>query len=140
MMESKVKWYGDMSFVGETGSGHCVVMDGAPAAGGRNLAARPMEMVLIGLGGCNAFDLVSTLKQRNRDLRGLEIRIQARRADQQPAVFTHIDLLYVVTGLGIDKEEVEAIVSLSMKKLSSVASMLAKTAKIEYEIEFKESS
>ncbi len=139
-MESKVKWYGDMSFVGESGSGHCVVMDGAPAAGGRNLAARPMEMVLMGLGGCNAFDLVSELKQRKQNLQGLEIRIRATRADGEPAIFTHIHLLYVVTGCGIDKQEVEAVVRLSTEKLSSVSSMLAKTAKIEYEIEFSESS
>ena len=124
-----------MSFVGETGSGHTVSMDGAPEAGGRNLAPRPMEMVLSGLGGCSSFDIVKLLRDAKQNVSGVELELEATRADSVPAVFTHIKGHFVVSGHGIDDAEVAKAVSLSASRLSSVAKMLEKSAVIEWDYE-----
>ena len=137
-MEVRVKWTGEMSFVGESGSGHVVAMDGAPQFGGRNLAPRPMEMVLIGLGGCNSFDIVKLLKDAGQDVRDVELHLEAERADAAPAVFTRIKGLYKVTGCKLDENEVRKAVELSARERSSVSKMLEKTACITYDYEIVE--
>ncbi|MDD9806586.1 MAG: OsmC family protein [Gammaproteobacteria bacterium] len=137
-MKAKVKWTGYMSFVGESGSGHCVSMDGAPEAGGRNLAPRPMEMVLMGLGGCSSFDIVKMLKAAGQDVRDVEIRLEAERADTEPAVFTRIRGHFTVSGHAISDDEVRKAVRASAEKHSSVSKMLEKTADIKYDYEIVE--
>jgi len=137
-MKAKVKWTGYMSFVGESGSGHCVTMDGAPEAGGRNLAPRPMEMVLMGLGGCSSFDIVKMLKAAGQDVRAVEIRLEAERADTEPAVFTRIRGHFTVTGRAIADDEVRKAVRASAETHSSVSKMLEKTADIKYDYEIVE--
>ncbi len=137
-MKAHVKWIGDMSFVGESGSGHTVAMDGAPQFGGRDLAPRPMEMVLLGLGGCNGFDIVKLLKDAGQDVRGVELQLEAERADATPAVFTRIRGRYTVTGCGLDERKVRQAVELSAQRHSSVSKMLEKTAQITYDCEIVE--
>ncbi len=137
-MQARVKWVGDMSFVGESGSGHAVSMDGAPEFGGRNLAPRPMEMVLLGLGGCNGFDIVKLLKEAGQDVTGVELQLDAERADAGPGVFVHIKGHYTVTGRGLDESEVKKAVEASARLHSSVSRMLEKTAYISYDYEIVE--
>jgi putative redox protein len=134
-MNVRVKWTGNMTFVGETGSGHAVVMDGPPEHGGRNLAVRPMEMVLLGLGGCSAFDVVSTLKKSRQQIDGCEVSIEAERADAVPAVFTRIHVRYQVIGSDLSDKQVQRAVALSAEKYCSVSVMLAKTAHMTYDYE-----
>ncbi len=137
-MEARVKWVGDMSFVGESGSGHAVAMDGAPRFGGRNLAPRPMEMVLIGLGGCNGFDIVKLLKDAGQKVHGVELHLEAERADTEPAVFTRIKGRYTVTGYDLDERQVRQAVESSAERHSSASRMLEKTARITYDYEIVE--
>src|SRR5210317_1870134 len=101
-MKCVVKWLDHMSFVGESASGHSVVMDGAPDAGGRNLGVRPMEMLLLGLGGCTAFDVVSILEKSRQQISGCEVEIEAERADEIPKVFTRIHIHFIVSGRELD--------------------------------------
>jgi putative redox protein len=124
-----------MSFVGESASGHSVVMDGAPEAGGRNLGIRPMEMLLLGLGGCTAFDVVSILHKSRQQISDCEVEIEAERADTIPRVFTHIRLHFIVSGRGLDKTKVSKAVSLSADKYCSASRMLEKTATITHDFE-----
>ena len=131
-MECTVRWSGDgMSFIAETGSGHLATMDGSPEGGGRNLAPRPMEMVLLGTGGCTAYDVVLILKRGRHDVRGCEVRLVAERADTDPKVFTRIAFHFIVRGRGLKREVVERAVQLSHDKYCSASAMLAPTAKIE---------
>jgi putative redox protein len=130
-----VKWTGNMTFVGETGSGHAVVMDGPPEHGGRNLAVRPMEMVLLGLGGCSAFDVVSILKKARQQIDGCEISIEAERAKTVPALFTRIHVHYRVIGSDLSDKQVQHAVALSAEKYCSVSVMLAKTAHMTHDYE-----
>ncbi len=136
-MECKVSWVASsgMAFLAETGSGHAVVMDGAPEGGGRNLGPRPMEMVLLGTGGCSAYDVVLILKRSRADIRGCEVDIQAQRAEQDPKVFTHINLHYRVTGRNLNPAAVERAVQLSKDKYCSASIMLGKTASFTHSIE-----
>lgn len=122
-----------MTFVGETGSGHAMVMDGPPDHGGRDLAARPMEMVLLGLGGCTAFDVVSILKKARQNIAGCEADINAERADAVPAVFTRIHIHYTVRGDDLSEAQVKRAVSLSAEKYCSVTVMLAKSVEITHD-------
>jgi putative redox protein len=122
-----------MSFVAESGSGHLVTMDGAPDGGGRNLAPRPMEMVLIGTGGCTAYDVVLILKRGRHDVRSCEVSLHAERAPTDPKVFTAITLHFTVRGRNLDKAVVERAVALSHEKYCSATAMLAKTAEIRTE-------
>ena len=137
-MKTHVKWIGSMSFIAETGSGHSVVMDGAPEAGGRNLAARPMEMVLLGLGGCSSFDIVKLLKDAGQEIHGVEIALDAERAESEPAVFTHINGHFTVRGRQLDENIVAQAVKDSAEKHSSVSKMLERSAKINYSYEIIE--
>lgn len=122
-----------MTFIGETSSGHAVVMDGPPEHGGRNIAVRPMEMVLLGLGGCTAFDVVSILKKARQQVKGCEINVKAERADAIPAVFTRIHIHYVLSGKDLSEQQVHRAVQLSAEKYCSVTVMLAKTAEITHD-------
>ena len=133
-MKTRVKWLDHMSFVAESGSGHTVVMDGSPDHGGRDLAARPMEMVLMGLGGCSCFDMVSTLKKARQPLGSLEMHIEAERADAIPAVFERIHLRIEVYGEGMSAKQVKRAADLSIEKYCSVSKMLEKTAVISHSI------
>ena len=127
-----------MSFVAETGSGHLIAMDGAPDAGGRNLAPRPMEMMLAGAGGCTAFDVVLILKRSRQDVRDCSVRLTAERAETEPKVFTRIRFHYTVTGKGLKPESVERAIHLSAEKYCSASIMLAKTAEITHDWEIVE--
>ncbi len=137
-MKARVKWLDHMSFVGETSSGHSVVMDGAPENGGRNLAARPMEMVLIGMGGCTAFDVVMILQRARQSISDCIVEIEAERAEEVPKVFTKIHAHYIVKGKGLSEKQVEKAVNLSAEKYCSVSIMLAKTAEITHDYEIIE--
>ena len=139
-MECKVSWLGieGMSFSAEVGSGHLVNMDGAPEAGGRNLAPRPMELLLAGAGGCTAFDVVMILKKARQDIRGCEVKLNATRAEEDPKVFTNIHMTFVVTGKNLDLNRVQKAVDLSHDKYCSATIMLEKTAVITHSIEIKE--
>jgi len=136
-MECLVRWGGPsgMSFIAETGSGHIVAMDGAADGGGRNLAARPMELLLAGAGGCTAYDVVHILKRGRHDVRGCEVRLLAERAPTDPKVFTRISLHFVVSGRSLPQEAVERAVHLSHEKYCSATAILEKTAKIEIAVE-----
>ncbi len=134
-MKCRVKWLDNMSFVGESGSGHSVVMDGAPDAGGRDLGIRPMEMLLLGLGGCTAFDVISILKKSRQDVVNCEVHIEAERAVDIPKVFTQIHIHFVVSGKSLKADKVARAVSLSADKYCSASEMLAKTANITHDFE-----
>ena len=135
-MECKVKWIeGSMSFLAETGSGHVVAMDGPPEAGGRNLAPRPMEMLLAGTGGCTAFDVVSILKKGRHAVTGCDVEVHADRADTDPKVFTRIHFHFRVRGKQLKPEAVTRAVELSSEKYCSASIMLGKTAGITHEVE-----
>ena len=140
-MDVKVSWNGPsgMSFRAQTGSGHMVAMDGAPEGGGHNPAPRPMEMVLIGTGGCAAYDVVLILKRGREDVRGCDVTLQAERAEVDPKVFTKINFHFVVTGRNLKPAAVERAVQLSHDKYCSASAMLAKTAEITHSIEIVES-
>jgi putative redox protein len=124
-----------MTFIGESGSGHAVVMDGAPEHGGQNLAARPMEMVLLGLGGCTGFDMVQILQKARQDVTECVVELSAKRADSPPAVFTHIHVHFVIIGCDLSTKQVERAIKLSAEKYCSVSIMLGKTAEITHDYE-----
>ena len=125
-MKATVKWVDGAMFLAESGSGHAVVMDGPPDHGGRNLGPRPMEMLLIGVGGCSSFDVVDILKKSRQDVEDCETRIEAERADEVPAVFTKIHLHFVVTGTGLKENLVRRAVAMSAEKYCSASIMLAR--------------
>jgi putative redox protein len=134
-MQARVKWLDHMSFVGESGSGHSVVMDGAPEVGGRNLGIRPMEMLLLGLGGCSAFDVVLILQKSKQAVSDCEVLIEAARAEKDPKVFTNIHLHFIVKGHNLAPEKVERAINLSADKYCSASIMLGKTAEISHDFE-----
>jgi putative redox protein len=134
-MKCRIKWLDHRSFVGESASGHSVVMDGAPDAGGRNLGVRPMEMLLLGLGGCTAFDVVSILEKSRQQISGCEVEIEAERADEIPKVFTRIHIHFIVSGRELDETKVSKAVSLSADKYCSASRMLEKAATITHDFE-----
>jgi putative redox protein len=136
-MECKVSWLGSggMAFSAETGSGHLVNMDGAPEAGGRNLAPRPMELLLAGAGACSAFDVVLILQKARQAVSACDVTLHADRASDDPKVFTKIDLHFQVKGKDLDQNKVERAVKLSHEKYCSATTMLAKTAELTYSIE-----
>jgi putative redox protein len=131
-MECTVRWHDGMSFIAETGSGHMVTMDGAPEAGGRNLAPRPMELLLAGTGGCTSFDIVMILKKGRQEVTGCEVKLSAERAAEDPKVFTRINMHFVVRGRGLKPEAVERAVKLSAEKYCSASIMLGKTAEMSH--------
>jgi putative redox protein len=134
-----VRWSGEgMSFFAETGSNHLVAMDGAPDGGGRNLAPRPMEMVLLGTGGCTAYDVVVILKKSGQDVTGCEVKLTAERAPTDPKVFTKIHMHWTVRGRGLKRNLVEHAVRLSHEKYCSATAMLVKTAEVTRDFEVVE--
>ena len=133
-MQARVKWLDHMSFVGESGSGHSIVLDGSPDHGGRNLGVRPMEAVLIGLGGCSAYDVMVMLKKGRQDVSDCEVILDAERADEVPAVFTKIKLTYLISGRDLSESQVQRAVNLSMEKYCSVTKMLETTVDISHEV------
>ena len=134
-MKATVKWLDHMSFVGESGSGHSIVMDGPPDDGGRNLGVRPMEMVLLGMGGCTAFDVVHILKRARQEITDCRVELEAERASEVPKVFTKIRAHYVVTGKNLDKTKVERAINMTAEKYCSVSIMLAATVEISHDFE-----
>ena len=139
-MNARIKWLDHMSFVGEAESGHSVVMDGKPEDGGRNLAPRPMEMVLLGLGGCTAFDIVSILKKSRVPIDDCVVELSAQRADTVPAVFTEIHVHYIVKGPGLQDKHVKRAVELTSEKYCSVSMMLKPSVDISYDYEIRDTS
>jgi putative redox protein len=135
-MNCTVRWGGPhsgMSFVGETGSGHVANMDGAPEGGGRNLAPRPMEMVLLGTGGCTAYDVVLILKNSNQAIAGCDVVVNAERAEKDPKVFTKIHMHFIVRGKGLKPHLVEHAIKRSHEKYCSATAMLTSTAAITHD-------
>jgi putative redox protein len=134
-MKARVKWVQDRTFLGESGSGHSMVMDGDPAGGGRDLGVRPMEALLLGMGGCTAYDVVDILEKSRQTVEDCAIEIEAKRAEEIPKVFTKIVVRYIVTGRNLDPKKVERAVNLSAETYCSATIMLGKTAEITHEIE-----
>ncbi|MCK5167691.1 MAG: OsmC family protein [Rhodospirillaceae bacterium] len=138
-MKAKVKWIGGVAFEGSADSGHSVIMDGAPASGGENKGFRPMEMVLLGMGGCTSFDVVSILKKSRQQVSDCVVEISAERAETTPKVFTKIHMHFKITGNDIDPEKARRAISLSADKYCSAVAMLEKTATITHDFEIIES-
>ncbi|MDT8281765.1 MAG: OsmC family protein [Gammaproteobacteria bacterium] len=137
-MKAVVKWLDNMSFVGESESGHSVVMDGPPESGGRNMGVRPMEMVLLGMGGCTAFDVVMILQRQRQAITDCHVELSAERADTAPKVFTRIHVHYVVKGKALDENKVARAVDMTAEKYCSVSIMLAKSVDISHDFEIIE--
>ncbi|MGE0373196.1 MAG: OsmC family protein [Gammaproteobacteria bacterium] len=137
-MKATIKWIDGVSFIGESESGHAVVLDGPPGAGGRNIGIRPMELVLIGMGACSAFDVVSILTRGRHDLVDCQAELTAERAETDPKVFTRIHVHYKVTGRDLKPAVVERAIRLSAEKYCSASIMLGKTAEITHDYEIVE--
>ena len=137
-MKAQVKWVQDAEFLGTSGSGHQVCMDGPPEFGGKNNGVRPMEMLLLGLGGCSAFDVVHILKKSRQLISGCEVELHADRAMKDPKVFTRIHMHYIVTGTDLKESQVERAVKLSAEKYCSASIMLARSAEISHDFELRE--
>jgi len=137
-MKAVVKWLDNMSFVGESESGHSVVMDGPPESGGRNLGVRPMEMVLLGMGGCTAFDVVMILQKGRQEISDCHVELSAERATEVPKVFTKIHAHYVIKGKNLNEKKVEKAVNLTAEKYCSVSIMLAASTQITHDFEIIE--
>ena len=131
---ARISWFDGALLVAEAGSGHTITMDGAPDIGGRNLASRPMEVVLMGLGGCTAIDVVSMLKKQRQDIEGIEVSLVAERAEDHPKVFTSVKLVYTVRGRKLSRALIERAVSLSDEKYCSATAMIRKSANISHEV------
>jgi len=138
-MKARVKWVEAKTFIGESGSGHAVVMDGPPDSGGRDLGIRPMEMLLIGMGGCTAFDVIHILKKGRQPVADCVVELSAERADSEPRVFTKIHVHFIVSGVGLSEKQVARAVELSAEKYCSASIMLGKTATISHDFEISES-
>ena len=134
-MKARVKWVEQVSFLGETETSHSVLMDGAPESGGRNLGPRPMEMLLLGTGGCTSFDVIAILKKSRQQVTDCYVELDAERATEDPKVFTKIHMHFVVTGRDIKPEVVERAIKLSAEKYCSASLMLGKTAAITHDFE-----
>jgi len=134
-MKTKIKWIDNVSFVGESGSGHAVVIDGAPEHGGRNIGVRPMELFLMGAAACSAFDVVHILRKARQSIADCTVEADAERAATDPRVFTKIHLRFRVAGSGLNARQVERAVKLSKDKYCSATIMLGKSAEITHEIE-----
>ena len=136
-MQVKIKWIDGVSFVGESETGHAVVLDGAPENGGRNIGMRPMEMLLIGMGACTSFDVVTILKKARQPIVDCVAEISAERADEIPKVFTKIHVHFVITGNHLNDTQVQRAVKLSAEKYCSASIMLAKSVEITHDYEIK---
>ncbi|OTQ32526.1 hypothetical protein B6D19_05275 [Gilliamella apicola] len=136
-MKDRLKWIGDFGFIGETASGHSLVMDGGIEHGGRNRGARPMELLLHGAAGCMAYDIIAILKNKKKDVRDLWIEIDKAQAESSPKVYTTINFHIVITGVNVDNEAVENAIKLASEKYCSASIMLGKTAKMSYTYEIR---
>ncbi len=137
-MKAKIKWVEGMMFMGQSGSGHAVVMDGPPDLGGKNMGIRPMEMMLMGLGGCTAFDVMLILQRSRQEVTDCVAELSAERAETNPKVFTKIHIHFVVTGKNLKEKMVKRAVELSATKYCSASIMLAQTVDITHDYEMKE--
>lgn len=137
-MKARIEWKDGMSFLGESGSGHTILMDGPPEAGGKNLGPRPMEMLLMGTGGCAAFDVVLILKKSRQDIRNCMVEIEAERAREEPKVFTRIHFHFILTGKQLKPDQVERAIKLSAEKYCSASIMLGKTAELTHDFKILE--
>ena len=134
-MKARARWVEGMAFMGEAGSGHAVMMDGAPEYGGRNIGIRPMEMLLIGLAGCTGFDVVQILKKGRENVTGCDVEVEAERATEDPKVFTRIHIAYRISGHGLSQAKAERAVTLSKEKYCSASIMLGATAEMTYTLD-----
>ncbi len=134
-METQLKWAGNAAFIGTASSGHTVVMDGPAEGGGRNLGPRPMEMLILGMGACSTYDVVSILKKSRQEITDCEIKITSQRADSDPKVFTDIQLHFIVSGHNLKEKQVERAIKLSAEKYCSASIMLGATANITHDFE-----
>ncbi len=139
-MKARVKWVENALFVGQSGSGHSVVMDGPPESGGQNLGIRPMEMLIIGMGGCTAFDVVHILKKSRQNVLDCTVDITAERVDDEPKVFSSIHIHFIIEGEQLKEKHVQRAVELSAEKYCSASIMLGKTATITHDYEIRDSS
>ena len=137
-MKARIKWVEQALFLGESGSGHAVVIDGPPEGGGRNLGVRPMELLLLGLGGCTAYDVVQILRKGRQCVRDCVVELTAQRAETVPKVFTHIHVHFVITGRGLSEAAVARAVSLSAEKYCSASIMLGRSVEIRHDFEIRE--
>lgn len=138
-MKARIKWIEDRVFAGQSGSGHGIVLAAGGGPDGRTVAPSPMELVLIGLGGCTAYDVVDILEKGRQQVEDCVVELEADRAEAPPKVFTRVRMRYLVTGRGLDRAKVERAVQLSADKYCSASAMIAKTAEITHEIELIES-
>jgi putative redox protein len=132
MPTAKIKYTDGMQFVGQTGSGHAIVMDTDPEFGGSNTGLRPMELLLVGVGGCSGMDIVSVLKKKKQKLTGLEVNVDGKKAEDYPQKFTDINIEYIVKGKGLSEDAVKKAVDLSMEKYCSVKATLEGSAKVSF--------
>jgi len=132
MLNAKVIYTHGLQFVGEASSGHAIVMDGDPAVGGNNTGLRPMELLLVGLGGCSGMDVVSILRKKKQDVTGFEIHVNGQKAEDYPKKFTDITIEFIVKGRNISEDAVKRAIDLSMDKYCSVKATLEGTAKINF--------
>ncbi|MES9829229.1 MAG: OsmC family protein [Candidatus Thiodiazotropha sp.] len=137
-MKARVVWVEDSVMMGESGSGHGIVMDGPPEHGGRNLGVRPMEMLLLGMGGCTEFDVLSILRKSRQQVARCVVELEAERAQQDPKVFTRIHAHFIVTGKGLSEKHVARAISLSAEKYCSASLMLGKSAEITHDYEIRD--
>jgi putative redox protein len=137
-MKARIKWIEGVAMLGESGSGHAVIMDGPPEHGGRNLGVRPMEMLLIGMGGCTELDVLHILRRQRQEVTDCVVELEAERAAQDPKVFTRIHAHFVVTGRGLSEKQVERAIKLSAEKYCSASIMLGATAAITHDFEVRE--
>lgn len=134
-MKARVKWIEDVQFIGESGTGHTIVMDGPEELGGHGTGMRPMELLLLGMGGCTSFDMIQMLKKGRQDIRDCVVEIDSERSDEIPKVFTKIRVHYKVTGKNLKEAQVKRAVELSTEKYCSASLMLGKTAEITHDYE-----
>jgi putative redox protein len=138
-MEARIKWVENAAFVGTTGSGHGIVIDGPPDIGGKNLGMRPMELMLLSVGACSAVDVVHILKKGRQDVADVQVEVKGERTDTDPKVFTKIHLHFIVAGRGLTRERVERAVQLSAEKYCSASIMLGRAgAEITHDFELRE--
>lgn len=137
-MKARIKWIEGVSFAGQSESGHTVVMDGPPDSGGKNLGVRPMEMLLLGMGGCTAFDIVHILRKSRQPISDCVAEVDAARADTDPKVFTRIHVHFIVSGKGLDPKRVDQAIKLSAEKYCSASIMLGKVADVTHDFEIVE--
>ncbi|HHI93365.1 MAG TPA: OsmC family protein [Gammaproteobacteria bacterium] len=137
-MKARIKWVEEVMFIGESGSGHSVVIDGPPEHGGRNLGIRPMELLLQGLGGCTAFDVMMILKKARQPVKDCVVELEAQRAETEPKVFTRIHIHFIVTGAGVSEKHLQRAIKLSAEKYCSASIMLGQVAEITHDYELRE--